>query len=673
MYDPSSSHREPTADASSGDAPTFSEARRADVLARETQPREGLTREPHPPGGVHESSSSPSGLRARLWWTVVLALVVVALIGAGAAVTTAVFEPSIWVAVGAAAGWLLVLLGALLGVNAAVRPIGAQLAAERAARATAERAAWEAQWRDNTHRTAMEEHQRATAAAVAQVNAALTESVRELVRVADAIRDGQTPDAGPPAVSVEGWPASLAELQVGVQQLLNASFGVATLTASHQPVGVLITLARRLQPLIHRAIKELDALENQVEDPDMLNALFQLDHLVTRARRQAESIAVLGGATARQIRKPVPVYTVLRQAIAEIEHYGRVKVLRPVQGMVTGHAVTEVIHLIAELIENATVFSPPDSRVQVQVDLVPDGLSIEIDDLGLVMPAEVRQRMNQLLTTPEALDVGEQLKDGRIGLIVVAAIARRYSIRVRLERNERGGNRALVVLPAKLLAEEPLRRQDLGPSALPPAPVAVAAAPSAPERLSSGATAPGLRSAASAAPASGEPAAAQREAITAAPGRYATGPTAAPTSPAPTSGGSSTSGSWLSPFVPTGQNPAETAAPRPERENTGGIGLSEADRQRLSELGRVAFGDVDRGRPTAPRGTAAVNPPAERNPDPSRPPLPRRDGQHMAPELRGTNPARAEGPEPGAHNPGLFASYQRGRERADTEEPPTGN
>ncbi|WP_051570773.1 sensor histidine kinase [Cryptosporangium arvum] len=668
MYDSSSAHRDAPADAVPGDAPTFSEARRPDTPS----PRDAPAREasPHPPGGVHEATSTPGGLRARLWWTVVLALVVVALIGAGAAVVAAALEPSIWVAVGAAGGWLLVLLGALLGVNAAVRPIGAQLAAERAARATAERAAWEAQWRDNTNRTAMEEHQRGTAAAVAQVNAALAESVRELVRVADAIRDGQAPDAEPPAVSAEGWPASLVELRTGVQDVLHASFGVATLTASHQPVGVLITLARRLQPLIHRAIKELDALENQVEDPDMLNALFQLDHLVTRARRQAESIAVLGGATARQIRKPVPVYTVLRQAIAEIEHYGRVKVLRPVQGMVTGHAVTEVIHLIAELIENATVFSPPDSRVQVQVDLVPDGLSIEIDDLGLVMPADVRQRMNQLLTSPERLDVGEQLKDGRIGLIVVAAIARRYQIRVRLERNERGGNRALVVLPAKLLAEEPLRRPDLGPSALPAAPVAVAAAPEAVAAASSpvrhapadyAPSGPASTGSASSGPTSSAP-----EEFPPAPGRYP----AAPASPAPA--GSASGGSWLSPFVPTGTHPVETPAPRPDRDDTGGIGLTEADRQRLAELGRAAFGDPDRARPGASRGTASVNPPGDRGPDPSRPPLPRRDGQHMAPELRG-NPERAEGPEPGAHNPGLFASYQRGRERADTEEPPNGN
>jgi len=567
----------------------------------------------------------PAGLRARLWWTVVLALVAVALVGVATALTAAALEPTIWVAVGAAAGWLVVLLGALLAVNAAVRPLGAQLAAEHAARVSAERAAWEAQWRDDSNRAALEEQQRATVLAVAQVNAALTDSVRELSRVAELIRGGDSPAVQPPALPAEAWPAPLGDLQAGVRQLVQASFGVATLTAAHQPVGVLITLARRLQPLIHRAIKELDALESQVEDPDLLNALFQLDHLVTRARRQAESIAVLGGATARQIRKPVPVYTVLRQAIAEIEHYGRVKVLRPVQGTIVGHAVTEVIHLIAELIENATAFSPPDSKVQVQVDLVPDGLSIEIDDLGLVMSAELRQRMNQLLTEPERLDVGEQLKDGRIGLIVVAAIARRYRIRVRLERNERGGNRALVVLPAKLLSEEPARRQEPGRSALPagaPAPaVAVSTAPAAP-------TGPRARP----------------------------GPAAGPTLP-------------VRPASPTAPDPAaaDVSAGAPPA-----VTLSEADRQRLAELSRAAFGDVDRSRGAhpVPRGTAAVDTPPDRPVDPARPPLPRRDGQHMVPELRNAARPDADAPGAGQHNPGLFASYRRGRERAGTEEPP---
>ncbi|MFI5952392.1 sensor histidine kinase [Cryptosporangium sp. NPDC051539] len=575
--------------------------------------------------------AAPPGLRARLVWIVVVSLVLVALIGAGAAVTAAAVGASVWVGVGAAAGWLAVLLGALLAVNRAMRAVGLRIADERASRIKAEHAAWEAQWRENSGRSALDQRQRAideqqhaTVVAVAQVNAALAESVEELGRVAVAIRRGDEPDAQVPALpATDAWPAPLTELQAGVRELMQASFGVATMTTSNQPVGVLITLARRLQPLIHRAIKELDALESQVEDPDLLNALFQLDHLVTRARRQAESIAVLGGATARQIRKPVPVYTVLRQAIAEIEHYGRVKVLRPVHGTIVGHAVTEVIHLIAELVENATAFSPPDSRVQVQVDLVPDGLSIEIDDLGLVMAADLRQRMNQLLTTPERLDVGEQLKDGRIGLIVVAAIARRYQIRVRLERNERGGNRALVVLPEKLLAEEPLRRTDLGPSALPPAPVGTVGTVTGTAVVAGTVTAP-----------------------------------------APSVNGS-------------GGLPRRAGDARPHGdEDTGALGLSEDDRRRLADLGRAA----STGYPQTRVPADAEAPPADPGADPAelppgdvvRPPLPRRDGQHMVPELRtaaGPEPA-ADTSEPGAHNPGLFASYQRGRERADTEETP---
>ena len=523
------------------------------------------------------------GLRPRLRRVVVAALAVIAVLAIAAGVVVATVGPSIWVAVGGALGWAAVLVGTIAAVQIAVRPVDEQLSTDRTARTNAERAAWENHWRAGATQATFDEFQRDLATATAQANHLLGDGVKELNLVAEQVRRGDAPSSQPAEVVLAGWPGgALGELEPAARQLVRTALAAATLTASHQPVGVLITLARRLQPLIHRSIKELDTLESQVEDPDLLNALFQLDHLVTRARRQAESIAVLGGATARQIRKPVGVYTVLRQAIAEIEHYERVKVLRPVPGTIVGHAVTEVIHLIAELLENATAFSPPDSRVQVQVDLVPDGLSIEIDDLGLVMAAEQRQRMNQLLSAPDRLDVAEQLKDGRIGLIVVAAIARRYQIRVRLERNERGGNRALVVLPAKVLSEEQ------------PADAAAG------RHAATGSQAPMM----------------------------VPSHRAEPIDPGPATG-----------RPDPGQ--ARTAIPR----------------------GTAA---VIQSLPPAPSGPAPGEPPAD---IPHRPALPRRDGQHMAPELRG-NP-RSDGSEPGGHDPGLLASYQRGRERADRAEPPT--
>lgn len=133
--------------------------------------------------------------------------------------------------------------------------------------------------------------------------------------------------------------------------------------ASEQKVEVFVNLARRLQSLVHREIQLLDELENQVEDPDLLKGLFHVDHLSTRIRRHAENLAVLGGAMSRrQWSRPVSMTEVLRSAIAEVEQYSRVKLVPPIDGDVRGHAVADTIHLLAELVENATVFSAPTPR-----------------------------------------------------------------------------------------------------------------------------------------------------------------------------------------------------------------------------------------------------------------------------------------------------------------------
>src|SRR5262249_2085894 len=148
-----------------------------------------------------------------------------------------------------------------------------------------------------------------------------------------------------------------------------------------QHVEVFVNLARRLQSLSHRAIQGLDELENQVEDPDLLKGLFKVDHLSTRMRRQAESLAVIGGAASRrQWSRPVTVYEVLRSAIAEVEHYNRVKVVPPIEGTLHGKAVADVIHLLAELVENATKFSPPHTQIFLRAEFVTAGLAIEVED-----------------------------------------------------------------------------------------------------------------------------------------------------------------------------------------------------------------------------------------------------------------------------------------------------
>ncbi|MFL6051708.1 MAG: ATP-binding protein [Actinoallomurus sp.] len=260
-----------------------------------------------------------------------------------------------------------------------------------------------------------------------------------------------------------------------------------------QRVGVFVNLARRMQSLSHRAIQGLDELENQVEDPDLLKGLFRVDHLSTRMRRQAESLAVIGGAAPRrQWSRPVTVYEVLRSAIAEVEHYNRVKVVPPVEGTLAGSAVADVIHLLAELIENATKFAPPHTQVLVRVDTVTAGLAIEVEDRGLGVPREDQRRLNDLLVDLERVNTDELLQDGRIGLLVVSALSRRHGIRVQLQANVYGGTQAIVVVPRELVgtdADDATARPQEQP-AHPPG-LAASAAASVPAPLPSPAPLPG--------------------------------------------------------------------------------------------------------------------------------------------------------------------------------------
>ncbi|HWS34638.1 MAG TPA: ATP-binding protein [Actinoplanes sp.] len=226
--------------------------------------------------------------------------------------------------------------------------------------------------------------------------------------------------------------------------------------ADGRHVEVFVNLSRRLQSLVHREIKLLDALENEVEDPDLLKGLFQVDHLATRIRRHAENLAVLGGSVSRrQWSRPVALTEVLRSAIAEVEHYSRVKLVPPIEGTVPGHAVASVIHLVAELIENATMFAPPHTHVLLRTQQVTAGVAIEVEDRGLGMQRPDQDRANQLLSDPNFVELDDLLRDGRIGLYVVSVIARQHGIIVRLQTNIYGGTQAVVILPRLLIGSPP--------------------------------------------------------------------------------------------------------------------------------------------------------------------------------------------------------------------------
>lgn len=236
---------------------------------------------------------------------------------------------------------------------------------------------------------------------------------------------------------------------------------------------VFVKLARRLQSLINRAIKRIDELEQDNEDPELLDGLYEIDHLFTLARRQGENLAVLGGeAPQRRSNKPVSVYAVLLASVSEAEHYRQIAIV-PVEDVeIHGHAVAEIIHLLAELLENATRFTSPDGpKVEVRAHKVTAGLAIEVQDRGLGMSHEDLERINHLLDGSTRIDLSELLTDGRIGLAVVRELARRHDIKVRLQSNIFGGIAAAVVIPPQLLSEPEResrhRPEQQRPSALP--------------------------------------------------------------------------------------------------------------------------------------------------------------------------------------------------------------
>ncbi|MFJ4826526.1 nitrate- and nitrite sensing domain-containing protein [Streptomyces bacillaris] len=216
---------------------------------------------------------------------------------------------------------------------------------------------------------------------------------------------------------------------------------------------VFVNLARRNQVLLHRQLTLLDAMERRTENSDELADLFRLDHLTTRMRRHAEGLVILSGAApSRQWRKPIQLMDVVRAAVAEVEDYERIEVRRLPRIGVGGPAVADLTHLIAELLENATVFSPPHTAVQVHGERVSNGFTLEIHDRGLGMAPEVLLDANlRLAETPDF-----ELSDtDRLGLFVVSRLAQRQNVRVSLQKSPYGGTTAVVFIPAALLTEAP--------------------------------------------------------------------------------------------------------------------------------------------------------------------------------------------------------------------------
>ncbi|MFD5828403.1 nitrate- and nitrite sensing domain-containing protein [Lentzea sp. NPDC060358] len=217
---------------------------------------------------------------------------------------------------------------------------------------------------------------------------------------------------------------------------------------------VFLDIAHRNQGLVHRQLKILDKLEREEENPEQLDSLFQLDHLATRARRNAENLIILAGEQpGRQWRKPVRLSDVLRSAVAETEQYVRVKVNPAPDRALVGVAVADTIHLLAELVDNATAFSSPRSEVVIHsANAVPHGIVIEIEDHGLGLTQEERLQANAKLSNPPDFETMAFRGESRLGLFVVARLAARRGIKVELRDSPYGGTVALCVLPPNIVA-----------------------------------------------------------------------------------------------------------------------------------------------------------------------------------------------------------------------------
>jgi signal transduction histidine kinase len=271
-------------------------------------------------------------------------------------------------------------------------------------------------------------------------------------------------DQAPPLDLSGGELGALAAAFNAVQQTaLAAAVGQAEIRFKVR--DVFLALARRQQGLVDRQLRLLDAVERRVTDEHTTAELYHLDHLATRMRRTAENLIVLSGAgTGRTWREAMPLVDVVRGAISEVEDYQRVQ-LQPLDGVhLDGRAAGDMIHLLAELIDNATRFSPPFSPVTIAGHRVAHGFVLEIEDGGLGMSADDLEAFNARLQDPPSFDAVDV---SHLGLYVVAQLARRYGIQVTMRASAYGGICAVALIPEALLQHDLPAPQPTGSAPVP--------------------------------------------------------------------------------------------------------------------------------------------------------------------------------------------------------------
>jgi hypothetical protein len=286
-------------------------------------------------------------------------------------------------------------------------------------------------------------------------DSAVTLANEELPEVVTRLRRGED-------VPVERLASTTSDLGKDEIGRVGLAFDAARRTAVEAAVGearmrrgindVFRNLARRNQSLLHRELTVLDGMERRTTDPETLEDLFRLDHLTTRMRRHSEGLIILSGAApGRGWVHPVRMIDVLRAAAAEVEDYSRVTVTTPSQVALAGPAVADIIHLLAELIENATTLSPPYTPVRVSGDMVASGFAVEIEDRGLGMSEPRYADLNHRLDEPPEFDV---FNSEQLGLFVVGQLAKRHGIRVTLRPSPYGGTTAIALIPTSLVGTD---------------------------------------------------------------------------------------------------------------------------------------------------------------------------------------------------------------------------
>ena len=276
----------------------------------------------------------------------------------------------------------------------------------------------------------------------------------KLPNVVERLRSGESVDTD----------AELPELHYGRDELgmlgraLNAARASALETSVRQVEQyrgferLLQRIARRTQLLIGLQLRRLSEMERQYEDAEVLEGLFDLDHLAARLRRYEENLVILGGGqTQRRWRKPVRLLDVLRSAQGEVQDYRRIRIETESQVWISERAVGPLVHVLAELMENAVAFSKPPTPVEVTAAPVARGLAIEIEDRGMGLGAEQYAAANALLADPPRMDVLSRADDARLGLYVVARLAVKLDVKVELRPSAFGGTRVIVLVPAELV------------------------------------------------------------------------------------------------------------------------------------------------------------------------------------------------------------------------------